>query len=191
MKICFATHNENKLREVRSLLSGFEIVGLNDIGQTDEIPEDGLTLDANAFIKADFVSNKFNINCFADDTGLEVESLDGAPGVFSARYAGEAKDNQANISLLLQNLEGKSNRKAQFKTVVCLIIEGETKVFEGVAKGEITETKSGKEGFGYDPVFIPEGYTSTFAEMSMEDKNAISHRGIAIKKLVEYLGSLS
>ena len=191
MKICFATHNENKLREVKSLLNGFEIVGLNDIGQTDEIPEDGLTLDENAYKKAGFVSNKFSINCFADDTGLEVESLDGAPGVFSARYAGEVKDNQANISLLLQNLEGKSNRKAQFRTVVCLIVDGETKIFEGVAKGEITKTKSGKEGFGYDPVFIPEGYKSTFAEMSMEDKNSISHRGIAIKKLVEYLGTLS
>ena len=187
MRICFATHNENKLREVRSLLSGFEIVGLNDIGQISEIPEDGLTLNENAFIKADFVSNKYSINCFADDTGLEVESLDGAPGVFSARYAGAAKDNQANISLLLQNLEGKSNRKAQFRTLVCLIIDGETKVFEGVVKGEITESQSGKEGFGYDPVFIPEGFTKTFAEMSMQEKNTISHRGIAIQKLVEFL----
>jgi len=191
MTICFATHNENKIREVRSLLHGFEVVGLNDIGQSSEIPEDGLTLDENALIKADFVSKKFDINCFADDTGLEVASLDGAPGVFSARYAGGAKDNQANISLLLKNLEGKSNRKAQFRTVVCLIIEGETKMFEGVVKGEITKSPSGKEGFGYDPIFIPEGYTNTFSQMSMKEKNAISHRGIAIKKLVEYLGTLS
>lgn len=191
MTICFATHNENKLREVRSLLQGIEIVGLNDIGQMAEIPEDGLTLDENALIKADFVSKKFDINCFADDTGLEVASLCGAPGVFSARYAGEAKDNQANISLLLKNLEGKSNRKAQFRTVVCLIIEGETKMFEGVVNGEITKSPSGKGGFGYDPIFIPEGYTSTFSQMSMEEKNTISHRGIAIKKLVEYLRTLT
>lgn len=191
MTICFATHNENKLREVRSLLHEFEIVGLNDIGQSAEIPEDGLILDENALIKASYVSKKYNINCFADDTGLEVASLGGAPGVFSARYAGEAKDNQANISLLLKNLEGKSNRKAQFRTVVCLIMEGETKMFEGVVKGEITKSPSGKEGFGYDPIFIPEGYTSTFSQMSMEEKNAISHRGIAIKKLVEYLRTLS
>ncbi|MEQ6119882.1 non-canonical purine NTP diphosphatase [Reichenbachiella sp. MALMAid0571] len=187
MKICFATHNENKLREVKSLLGGFEIVGLNDIGQATEIPEDGLTLDENAFIKANFVSSKFGVNCFADDTGLEVESLNGAPGVFSARYAGEAKNNQENIDLLLQNLQGKSNRKAQFRTVICLIIGGKVKTFEGVVEGTIAESLSGDDGFGYDPVFVPDGYNCTFAEMSMQEKNAISHRGIAIKKLVEYL----
>lgn len=191
MKICFATHNENKLREVRSLLKGIEIVGLRDLGQSVEIPEDGLTLDENAGIKASFVWDKYKTNCFADDTGLEVEALDGAPGVYSARYAGEAKDSAANMELLLENLQGVDNRKARFRTVISLIMNGEVKTFEGVVNGTIARNLSGAEGFGYDPVFVPEGYNVTFAEMSMADKNEISHRGRAIRELAEYLNSLS
>lgn len=191
MKICFATHNENKLREVRSLMKEIEIVGLRDLGQSVEIPEDGNTLDENAGIKAGFVWDNYQVNCFADDTGLEVDALDGAPGVYSARYAGETKDSAANMKLLLENLEGTDNRKARFRTVIYLILNGETKTFEGVVNGTITTSLSGAEGFGYDPVFMPEGYNVTFAEMSMAEKNEISHRGRAIRGLAEYLNSLS
>lgn len=191
MKICFATHNENKLREVRSLLKEIEIVGLRDLGQQVEIPEGGNTLDENAGIKAGFVWDNYQVNCFADDTGLEVDALDGAPGVYSARYAGEAKDSAANMKLLLENLKGTDNRKARFRTVIYLILNGETKTFEGVVNGTITRSLSGAEGFGYDPVFMPEGYNVTFAEMSMAEKNEISHRGRAIRGLAEYLNSLS
>ncbi|MEQ9288769.1 MAG: non-canonical purine NTP diphosphatase [Cyclobacteriaceae bacterium] len=191
MKICFATHNENKLREVRSLMKEIEIVGLRDLGQSVEIPEDGNTLDENAGIKAGFVWDNYQINCFADDTGLEVDALDGAPGVYSARYAGEDKDSAANMKLLLENLEGTDNRKARFRTVIYLILNGETKTFEGVVNGTITTSLSGAEGFGYDPVFMPEGYNVTFAEMSMAEKNEISHRGKAIRGLAKYLNSLS
>lgn len=191
MKICFATHNENKLREVRSLMKEIEIVGLRGLGQSVEIPEDGNTLDENAGIKAGFVWDNYQINCFADDTGLEVDALDGAPGVYSARYAGETKDSAANMKLLLENLEGTDNRKARFRTVIYLILNGETKTFEGVVNGTITTSLSGAEGFGYDPVFMPEGYNVTFAEMSMAEKNEISHRGKAIRGLAEYLNSLS
>ncbi len=191
MKICFATHNENKLREVKALLDPIEVVGLNDLGQTEEIPEDGVTLDENAAIKARFVAEKYQINCFADDTGLEVEALDGAPGVYSARYAGPQKDNQANIDLLLTNLKGVNNRKARFRTVIHLILDGETIALDGIVNGEITHERSGTDGFGYDPVFRPEGYDITFAEMSMDAKNKISHRGRAIRKLVQHLRTLS
>jgi XTP/dITP diphosphohydrolase len=189
MKICFATHNENKIREVRSILHPIEIVGLTELGQQEEIPETGQTLDENSLLKAQFLFEKFQFNCFADDTGLEVESLNGAPGVYSARYAGNQKDNQANIDLLLKNLEGITNRNARFRTVISLILNGETLTFEGIVNGRITEGLSGREGFGYDPVFIPEGYDITFAQMSLKEKNNISHRGKAIKKLVDYLSS--
>jgi len=189
MKICFATHNENKLREVRSILNPIKVVGLTELGQQEEIPETGQTLDENSLLKSQFVFTKFQVNCFADDTGLEVESLNGAPGVYSARYAGDQKDNRANIDLLLKNLEGITNRNARFRTVISLILNGETLTFEGIVNGRITEGLSGSEGFGYDPIFIPEGYDITFAQMSLEEKNSISHRGKAIKKLVDYLRS--
>lgn len=189
MKICFATHNENKLEEVKSLLPLFDIIGLNALGQTEEIPETGITLDENSILKAQFVWDKFKVNCFADDTGLEVEALDGAPGIITARYAGNQRDNDANIQLLLKNLQGKANRKAQFRTIITLITNGQQTLFEGIVKGEIAESLSGQKGFGYDPIFIPEGYDITFAEMPMAEKSAISHRGRAIKKLVDYLSN--
>ena len=189
MKICFATHNENKLREVRRLLPGFEVVGLNDLGITEEIVEDGATLDENATIKAEYVWKKCGVDCFADDTGLEVSNLNGAPGVYSARYAGNQKNNQANIELLLKNLTGKSDRSARFRTVICLIQNGDKTLFEGIVKGRITNELHGTEGFGYDPVFTPEGFGSTFAEMAMEEKNKISHRGRAIQQLISFLES--
>lgn len=190
MKICFATHNENKLREVRQILgSGFEIVGLNDIGCYEEIPETGQTLEENSAIKAEFVAANYQIDCFADDTGLEVAALNGAPGVYSARYAGEEKDNVANMALLLSNLRGKTDRSAQFKTVITLILDNEKFQFEGTVKGKITEDLKGTEGFGYDPVFQPEGYSTTFAEMSAQEKNQISHRGRAVEALVDFLKS--
>ncbi|MCV9388864.1 non-canonical purine NTP diphosphatase [Reichenbachiella ulvae] len=190
MRICFATHNENKLREVRQILgSGFEIVGLNEIGCHEEIPETGATLEENSAIKAEFVAENYQINCFADDTGLEVDTLNGEPGVYSARYAGEAKDNIANMSLLLKKLEGKEDRSAQFKTVITLILDGEKFQFEGMVKGVITEDLKGTEGFGYDPIFQPEGYEGTFAEMTAEQKNQISHRGRAVQALVDFLQS--
>lgn len=189
MKICFATHNENKLHEVKSLLKGSEIVGLTDLGQHEEIPETGATLDENSLLKAEFVWKKFGIDCFADDTGLEVEALDGAPGVITARYAGEERDNDANINLLLKNLENQSNRKARFRTIITLIVNGKPTIFEGVVNGEITKALTGAKGFGYDPVFRPDGYDKTFAEMTLDQKNEISHRGRAVKKLTDYLNN--
>ncbi|MBU2886494.1 non-canonical purine NTP diphosphatase [Gilvimarinus agarilyticus] len=190
MKICFATHNPNKLKEVRQILGDrFDVVGLHDIGCDEEIPEDGITLDENSHIKAAFVAKNFRINCFADDTGLEVEALDGAPGVYSARYAGEQKDNQANIRLLLEKLQGHANRRARFRTVITLLVDGVEHQFDGVVDGHITTELKGHEGFGYDPVFVPEGHTTTFAEMSAAAKNEISHRGRAMHKLVAFLQS--
>lgn len=187
MKICFATHNENKLREINEILRDFDIVGLNEIGCVEEIPETGTTLEENSKIKADFVASNYGISCFADDTGLEVESLNGEPGVYSARYAGEERDNSANINLLLKNLEVHTNRSARFRTVITLILEGQTHQFEGIVNGTILSELRGARGFGYDPVFIPEGHDRTFAEMPAETKNSISHRGRAVAKLVKFL----
>ncbi|WP_456460528.1 non-canonical purine NTP diphosphatase [Reichenbachiella sp.] len=187
MKICFATHNENKLREINEILSDYDIVGLNEIGCTEEIPETGTTLSENSKIKADFVTANYGISCFADDTGLEVEALNGEPGVYSARYAGNERDNLANINLLLKKLETHSNKSARFRTVITLNLEGETYQFEGIVNGAIVSELKGEKGFGYDPIFIPEGYNRTFAEMSSEEKNAISHRGRAVAKLVQFL----
>ncbi|PIB34084.1 non-canonical purine NTP pyrophosphatase [Reichenbachiella sp. 5M10] len=188
MKICFATHNLNKLREVKQMLGDrYTVVGLNEIGCVDEIPEDGVTLDENSKIKAQFVAEHFGVNCFADDTGLEVEALGGEPGVYSARYAGEEKDNQANMKLLLEKLKGKTNRQARFRTVITLILDDIELQFEGVVKGSITQELKGTEGFGYDPIFVPEGHDVTFAEMSAEAKNRISHRGRAMQALVSFL----
>lgn len=188
MKLVFATNNKHKLEEVRSILGNkIEILSLSDINCFDEIDETAETLEGNAIIKARYIYNKYNVNCFADDTGLEVESLGGEPGVYSARYAGEQNDSQANMNKLLQNLTGKINRNAQFRTVIALIINGEEKLLNGIVKGTITEEKQGNSGFGYDPIFIPEGFSMSFAQMSSEEKNSISHRYRATKKLCEYL----
>ncbi|MGL1888541.1 MAG: non-canonical purine NTP diphosphatase [Reichenbachiella sp.] len=191
MKTCFATHNLNKLREVQQILGdSFEVVGLDDIGCVEEIPETGSTLDENSKIKAGFVFDNYGIWCFADDTGLEVEALDGAPGVYSARYAGDQKSNGDNISLLLANLDDKSNRSARFRTVITLVIDNVYHQLDGIVEGQIAQELSGSEGFGYDPVFKPDGFDVTFAEMSAQDKNAISHRGRAIRKLKEFLETI-
>ena len=187
MKICFATNNKNKLKEIRAAVQSIDIVGLSSIGCTEELPENQDTLEGNSLEKANYVFDNYQENCFADDTGLEVESLNGSPGVYSARYAGEHNDSEANMQLLLQNMSGKTNRKAQFKTVITLILDEQTHQFEGICKGELTVGKVGVDGFGYDPIFIPAGYEITFAEMSMEEKNKISHRGIAVRELVAFL----
>ncbi len=189
MKIVFATNNLNKLTEVRNILGNrFEVLSLEDIGCHEDIPEKGQTLKDNALIKAQYVYNKYHVNCFADDTGLEVEALGGAPGVYSARYAGGAgHDSEANMRKLLAELENKDNRKARFRTVIALIIDGKTNYFEGIVNGEIIRQKRGGEGFGYDPIFQPEGYSQTFAELGTGVKNQISHRARATQKLVEYL----
>ena len=191
MKIVFATNNAHKLSEVSALLGDrFELVTLREVGITEDIPETGATLDENASIKARYVYERTGLNCFADDTGLEVEALGGAPGVHSARYATDGHDFAANNRKLLRELEGKANRKARFRTVISLIVDGVERQVEGIVKGEITTSESGAEGFGYDPLFIPEGYDRTFAEMSAEEKNAISHRGRAVAKLVEMLHTI-
>ena len=188
MKLVFATNNRHKLDEVRAIVGDkVEVLSLNDIGCHDDIPETADTLQGNALIKARYIYEKFGVDCFADDTGLEVEALDGAPGVYSARYAGEECDSEANMQKLLHNLTGKSNRNAQFRTVIALIINGEEKLFNGIVKGSITEEKRGDSGFGYDPIFIPEGFSESFAQMSSEQKNSISHRYRATEQLSNYL----
>lgn len=188
MKIIFATNNKHKLEEVQQLLpSSFEITTPRDCGITEDIPETADTLEGNALQKARYLFERTGLNCFADDTGLEVEALDGAPGVRSARYATDGHDSDANNTLLLKNLEGKESRKAQFRTAVALILDGKEYLFEGVVKGEIATSHSGHEGFGYDPLFMPEGESRTFAEMTMDEKGAISHRGRAVRSLVEFL----
>ncbi|PQJ82116.1 non-canonical purine NTP diphosphatase [Polaribacter glomeratus] len=188
MKLVFATNNLNKLAEVQKMLpSSIELLSLNDINCFDEVEETEITLEGNAKLKANYISQKFGYNCFADDTGLEVESLDGKPGVYSARFAGEPSNSENNMQKLMCELEHKTNRKAQFRTAICLNIGENQYLFEGVCKGEILTKKQGKKGFGYDPIFEPEGYKISFAEMSSLEKNKISHRGIAIQKLVEFL----
>lgn len=191
MKLVFATNNPNKLKEVQEMLSDrIKLVSLKDIGCFEDIPETASTLEGNAKIKADHVTNKYGYDCFADDTGLEVDSLNGEPGVYSARYGGEEKNADKNMDKLLLNLEDKPDRKAQFRTIVTLNLNGKSYDFEGICKGEIIEERFGAGGFGYDPIFRPNGYDETFAEMSSEEKNKISHRGLAIQKLVSYLNSL-
>lgn len=186
-KIVFATNNQHKLEELRSLTSGkVEILSLNDISCHDDIPETSDTLEGNALQKARWIKERYGHDCFADDTGLEVEALNGAPGVYSARYAGDGHDSEANMRLLLHNMEGKENRNARFRTVIALIEDGKEMLFDGIVKGTITNKPSGSNGFGYDPVFQPEGFDVTFAEMPSESKNSISHRGRAVKKLIEY-----
>ena len=191
MKLVFATNNKHKLQEVRDIIgSVVEILSLADINCNDDIPETADTLDGNALIKARYIYGKYNVNCFADDTGLEVDALDGAPGVYSARYAGDGHDSEANMRKLLENLTGKNNRDAQFRTVIALIIDGEEKLFNGIVKGRITEEKRGDSGFGYDPIFVPEGYSESFAQMDSSTKNSISHRYRATKQLSDYLEAL-
>ncbi len=191
MELIFATQNQNKVDEIQQVMpSWIKVKSLLDIGCTEDIPETADTLEGNALQKANYVAQKFKVNCFADDTGLEVEALQGEPGVRSARYAGEQKDANANMQLLLENLSHASNRNAQFRTAIALIIDGRTFLFEGVVKGKIRSEKSGEKGFGYDPIFEPENSGITFAEMDMETKNAISHRGRAIQKMVAFLGEL-
>ena len=187
-KIVFATNNSHKLDELRKLTEGkIEILSLNDIGCHDDIPETADTLEGNAVIKARWVKEHYGYDCFADDTGLEVEALDGAQGVFSERYAGgEGHDSLANMKLLLSNMREKENRNARFRTVIALIEGYDEKLFEGIVKGVITHEPAGTSGFGYDPVFRPEGYDLTFAEMSADEKNRISHRGRAVAKLIDY-----
>jgi XTP/dITP diphosphohydrolase len=191
MKIVFATNNKNKLKEIKALVpSSIEVLSLADIGCFDDIPETSNTLEGNALIKAEHVYRNYGYSCFSDDTGLLVDALNGEPGVYSARYAGENSNSEENMKKLLFNLEGISNRKAHFETVIALILDGERKFFSGVAKGEITTEKSGQEGFGYDPIFQPLGFDQTFAEMTSDEKGKISHRGKAVEKLVAYLNSL-
>ncbi|MBQ8493609.1 MAG: non-canonical purine NTP diphosphatase [Alistipes sp.] len=188
MKIVFATNNAHKLSEVRAVLgNGYELVTLKDVGITEDIPETGATLDENASLKARYVYERTGLDCFADDTGLEVEALDGAPGVHSARYATDSHDFKANNRKLLSELSGTDNRRARFRTVISLIRDGIEQQVEGTVEGRIATEESGCEGFGYDPLFIPDGYDVTFAEMSADEKNAISHRGRAVAKLVEIL----
>ena len=192
MKIVFATNNHNKLIEVRNILGNqFDIMSLKDIGCYEDIPEKGQTLKDNALIKAQYVYDKYHVNCFADDTGLECDALGGAPGVYSARYAGgEGHDSQANMTKLLNELENNNNRKARFRTVIALIINGKVTTFDGIVNGEIIRERRGGEGFGYDPIFQPDGYNQTFAELGTDIKNQISHRARATQKLAEYLRAL-
>ncbi|OPZ14452.1 MAG: Non-canonical purine NTP pyrophosphatase [Bacteroidetes bacterium ADurb.BinA261] len=187
-KIVFATNNKHKLDEIRKISEGkLEILSLNDINCRTDIPETGTTLEENALIKARFVKDNFGYDCFADDTGLEVKALDGAPGVYSARYAGEDCRAEDNIRKLLTNLEGISDRRAAFRTVIALLIGDEQYFFEGAIHGKIIDEKRGESGFGYDPVFVPDGYEQTFAELGEEIKNTISHRAIATTKLIRFL----
>lgn len=186
-KLVFATHNAHKLDEIRQILKNYEVVGLHDIGCHEDIVEDADTLEGNAKIKADFVTNNYHLNCFADDTGLEVEALDGAPGVYSARYAGEGCSYHDNVVKLLDAMRGMTNRKARFRTVIALNINGKQYLVDGIVNGKIIEEEHGDGGFGYDPIFQPDGFEETFAEMPMDVKNKISHRGRAVEKLVKLL----
>ncbi len=188
MELIFATHNQHKTEEAREIAASFiQIKNLKDIGCFEEIPETADTLPGNALQKARYVQEHFHVNCFADDTGLEVEVLDGRPGVYSARYAGEHCSYQDNVDKLLREMKGMTNRRACFKTVIALILDGKEYLFEGRVDGRIIEDQRGMSGFGYDPVFLPEGFDRTFAEMSEEEKNGISHRGRAIRKMMDFL----
>ena len=186
-KIVFATNNLNKLRELRSAVKDFDIIGLKDLNIIEDIPETGNSLKDNALQKAKYIFEKTGLDCFADDTGLEIEALDGKPGVYSARYAGPECDSEDNMQKVLIELEDSKNRKAQFKTVIALIIDGKEFFFDGKVEGQILKFKTGKDGFGYDPIFKPNGFNQSFAEMSIQLKNEISHRGLAVKQLIKFL----
>ena len=188
MQIVFASSNKNKILEIQSILpETIHILSLEDIGCLEEIPETADTIEGNAILKANYVTEKFGLNCFADDTGLEVEALNNEPGVYSARYAGKENNSEANMQKLLKNLENESNKKAQFKTAIALNINGKQFIFEGICKGQILTKKQGEEGFGYDPIFMPDNFNQSFAEMTMKEKARISHRGLAIQELVTFL----
>ena len=191
MQLVFASNNKNKIKEIQQLLPDtIEILSLESIGCHEEIPETANTIEGNAILKANYVTEKYGYNCFADDTGLEVAALNGEPGVYSARYAGEQRDAGDNMDLLLENLLEKTDRTAQFKTVIALNINGKQHLFTGIAKGKITTEKSGNQGFGYDPIFQPEDFEETFAELSLEIKNKISHRGKATQLLIAFLNQI-
>ena len=188
MKLVFASNNKNKIAEIQQQVgSQFQIVSLEDIGCFVDIPETSETIEGNAILKANYVTENFGLPCFADDTGLEIEALNNEPGVYSARYAGEQKNAEDNMNLVLEKLVNETNRKAQFKTIIALNINNQQHLFVGIVKGEITTEKSGNMGFGYDPIFQPEDFSTTFAEMTMEQKSVISHRGIAVEKLINFL----
>ncbi|MCM4156490.1 non-canonical purine NTP diphosphatase [Gramella sp. AN32] len=188
MKLVFATHNANKFEEIKSMLPAhIELLSLNDIGCTEDIPETADTIEENAILKAEYVSSNYSYDCFADDTGLEVHILDGEPGVYSARYAGEQKSSEDNIDKLLENLQDKQDRSARFITVIALHLKNHQNLFTGICPGYIAEKRSGDKGFGYDSIFIPENYNRTFAEMELSEKAEIGHRGKAFKALIQYL----
>lgn len=188
MKLVFATNNKHKMNELQVILgTSIQLLSLKDIGCNEEIPEDRPTLEGNATQKAMFIFEKYGYSCFADDTGLEIDALNGEPGVYSARYAGEEKNSNANMDKVLKKLSKINNRKARFRTVISLIIDGKENQFEGIVNGKILRDKRGNSGFGYDPIFMPEGFNQTFAEMDLSEKNKISHRGEAVNKLVQHL----
>lgn len=187
-RIIFATSNPNKVREVKEMLDGqYEVLSLKDIGCFEDIPETAPTFEGNALQKARYVLDKFGYDCFSEDTGLEIDALNGEPGIYTARYAGPERDADSNMAKAIKELKGKTNRGAQFRTAMALIIAGKEHIFEGIVRGTIREARSGSGGFGYDPIFEPEGYDITFAEMDKEEKNKISHRGRALRKLIEFL----
>ncbi len=191
MTLVFATNNLNKLKEVQAFVPDhITLLSLEEIGCTEDVPETQTTIEGNATQKAAYIKNKYGYDCFADDTGLEVDALHGAPGVYSARYAGEQRNSEDNIQKLLKELQAHSNRNAQFKTVIALELNGQQHTFTGICPGEITTEKSGDQGFGYDPIFKADGYNRTFAEISLEEKNQIGHRGKAVKQLVNFLNSI-
>lgn len=188
MKLVFATQNPNKAREIQAIMpNNINILTLADIGCDDDIPETADTLDGNARLKAQYIFEKFGVDCFADDTGLEIDALNGAPGVYSARYAGPQKNSEENVALVLEKMRGVANRSARFRTSICLIISGKEYLFEGSVEGRITDKPRGTEGFGYDPVFEPENLPTTFAQMSLEEKNGRSHRKRAFEKMIHFL----
>lgn len=188
MKIVFATNNKNKILEVQQILpKTIQIISLEEIGCLEEIPETADTIEENAIMKANYITQIYGYDCFADDTGLEVEALNGEPGVYSARYAGEQRNSLDNMNKILKSLENTTNRNAQFKTVIALNLNGQQHLFTGIAKGKITLEKTGNQGFGYDPIFQPEGFTETFAQLSLEEKGTISHRGKATEQLIAFL----
>lgn len=190
MQLVFASNNKNKIKEIQLLVpQSIHVLSLEDIGCLEEIPETADTIEGNAILKANYITENYGYNCFADDTGLEVEALNGEPGVYSARYAGEQKDANDNMDKLVLNLKDKANRSAQFKTVIALNLDGNQTLFTGIIKGKIIDEKMGTNGFGYDPIFIAEGYSNTFAELTIEEKSTISHRGLAVKQLVAFLAA--
>ena len=190
MQIIFATNNKNKLEEAQAMLSNIELLTLSSINCFEDIPETASKIKGNAIQKADYVTENYNVNCFADDTGLEIEALNGEPGVYSARYAGNDNNAEANMALVLDKLKDKPNKKARFVTVIALNLNGKQHTFEGICKGEIIAKQRGAKGFGYDPIFVPEGFTKTFTEMTSEEKACVSHRGKAVRLLIEFLNNL-